>query len=139
MSVTRAVIAKLRLRLAVLALAVLAFISAETIITAPSAAAAVSGCTGWSISGYAACVSADMGSKNTSNHTQWVGNVTAYKTDGATSSLTEVWGDGFYQSHSGNDTSYTWAINKWVASGTYICAAFTYPSGRETACISISV
>ena len=129
---------KVRLPIAVATLATL-FTGSLLCVTVPPASAAVNGCAGLSISGYAACVSADMGSKNTSNHTQWVGNVTAYRGNSSTSSLTEIWGDGFYYSHSGNDTSRTWAVNKWVSSGTNICAAFTYGSGREIACISISV
>jgi|GEM_PF-2817926 len=126
-------------RLVILAATVAAVATIGTLVSATPAFASVSGCTGASVSGYAACVSADTGTKNTSNHTQWVGNVEAYRTNSGGSNLTEIWGDGFYNSHSGNETSHTWAVNKWVSSGTNICAAFTYGGDRDIACISISV
>jgi len=105
-----------------------------------SPALAVTGCTGF---GSGTCVDAATGGKNYSNRTQWVGSVTARTYGGGYISKLESWGDGFYFAAGFNgawaNRSATWGANRWVRSGTYICAASTSQGYRDIACIAIRV
>lgn len=105
-----------------------------------SSALAVSGCTGV---GSGTCVDAATGGKNYSNHTQWVGSVTARTYGGGYITKLESWGDGFYFAAGFNgawsNRSVTWGANRWVRSGTNICAASTSQGYRDIACIAIRV
>ena len=86
------------------------------------------------------CVRAMMGGKNYSNHTQWVGQVTTETPEaGVWFYHDEAWGDGFYRSGYSIE-GITWDINRWVRSGTNICAKATDHYGESAiACIHISV
>ncbi len=92
------------------------------------------------------CVSATMGGKNYSNRTQWVGWVKAetYGSSAVTVKL-EVWGDGFYfetntDRNASNVTSPLWGAQRWVRSGTNVCAARTRTDGwRDIACFHVRV
>ena len=112
---------------------------ASVFATSGPAALAVSGCTGYPTT----CVWAGTGTKNVSNRTQYLGQVSGSASTQDRGYI-EVWGDGFYKVAS-NTTYAVWTINTWVRSGTYICARFTYAhqwsiGGRgPTACIGISV
>lgn len=115
-------------------------ISAAPGSATPALAVLRGGCTG-PFYAQTVCVYADMGSKNYSNKTEWVGTVRVRWVPGCPPVYgpAEVWGDGFYQStHVGCSAS--WAINRWVRSGTNICGAYTEsPGWRHIACISIRV
>jgi type IV secretory pathway VirB2 component (pilin) len=107
--------------------------------SAAHADAPVGQCNGafWGYLTQGICVTAITGGKDYSNHTQWIGSVTASQPDGAAQFL-EIWGDGFY--YSGRDVSKTWSVNRWVRSDSGVCAAHTDRWGvREVACISIEV
>lgn len=75
------------------------------------------------------CVHATLSTPDTLNHRQYISTVEAdipyVDPPGCDiAHLVEVWGDGFYQTT--NCTSPTvWNINKWLASGTYVCAAIS--------------
>ncbi|WP_433077741.1 hypothetical protein ACQP1P_35345 [Dactylosporangium sp. CA-052675] len=102
----------------------------------------VIGCNGSGINNYSrgACGGGTTGGKNYTNHTQWVGWVTAYRAGLEHNPIVKVesWGDGFY--FSANAESGTWGAQRWVRSGTNVCGAVTYDDGaRFIACISISV
>lgn len=118
--------------------------TATVLVAAPAASAdsTVGGCTG---AGGGTCVQITAGSKNYSNRTQWVGWVTA-KTYGGGSGVTklESWGDGFYFATGVNrataNPSATWGAQRWVRSGTNVCAAATFTNGyRDIACVAIRV
>ncbi|MER7992348.1 hypothetical protein [Micromonospora chalcea] len=56
----------------------------------------------------------------------------------------EAWGDGFYFSSNTDPNSRDpwreWGAQRWVKSGTNVCAASTDKSGRrDIACITIKV
>jgi hypothetical protein len=132
-----------RVKQAVMLLGASSFMAAGGAGVAASAAHAnlVGGCVGpfWGYLQQDLCVQGEMGGKNYSNHTQWVGNVAANSPTGF-NTLKEVWGDGFFSSGWGVNRS--WWIGRWVRSGTYICAAandFEPGDSREVACIAIRV
>jgi hypothetical protein len=90
------------------------------------------------------CIYATTGGKNYSNHTQWVGWAQANVFGNSNVTKLETWGDGFYFAMGENpgtyDPSATWGAQRWVHSGTNVCAAATYTNGqRYVACFQISV
>jgi hypothetical protein len=109
------------------------------VIGASPASASMGGCTG-PVHGWVQqdiCVTIETGTKDPVNHRQWISWVEGHENHPAPNELLEIWGDGFYYN------SYGFAlhkdINKWVASGTNICAAETDHWGvREIACMHIS-
>jgi len=123
-------------------LAVCSIAGSGLLAAAPAQADGLVGaCVGpfWGLMQQDLCVQANMGGKNYSNHTQWVGAVSANSPTGF-NTFKEVWGDGFYQN--GWGVNRTWTINRWVRSGTYICASsndFQVGDSREVACIAIRV
>jgi hypothetical protein len=121
-----------------IALAVIATAAVAGAGAAP--ALAVTGCTGV---GSGTCVDAATGGKNYSNHTQWVGTVTARDYGGSYTTKLESWGDGFYFAAGFNgawgNRQVTWTVNRWVRSGTNICGASTSQGYRDIACIAIRV
>ena len=125
----------LRLRTILLAatLAASASLGALAVAAEPASAAIVRGCT----SGF--CIDVDTGSKNYSNHTQWVGWVYAYPGGNGFSRI-EVWADGFYQAKPGNAGQWFY-VGRWVRSGTYVCGAVTIAvnGSRKIPCIAIRV
>ena len=115
----------------------------------PSAARAdswVTGCVSYYAGASHTCVIAKTGAKDTRTKRQWVGPVRAEVRgicyDGGTKTL-EIWGDGFYFSKFNTPScrrTAEWTVNRWVASGTNVCAASTSKSGtRRIACIAIRV
>jgi hypothetical protein len=81
------------------------------------------------------CVTADMGSKDHRTKREYIRWVEAKADAPAT---LEVWGDGFY--HKGRGSSRYWHINRWLRSGTNVCAAATDAHGvRSIACFAIRV
>ncbi len=117
------------------------FATTATVGVGSANASLVGGCVGpfWGYLQQDLCVHADMGGKSYSNHTQWVGNVSADSPVGF-NTFKEVWGDGFYRSGWGVNRG--WWIGRWVRSGTNICAASKGGGAadrREVACISIRV
>ena len=110
--------------------------------TAAQADSWAGGCTGL---GNGTCVHATVGSKNFGNHTQWVGWVYGNVYNSAGITKLEVWGDGFYFATGVNPqttspVSPVWGAQRWVRSGTNVCAASTDLSGhRDIACIGIRV
>jgi hypothetical protein len=127
---------------AVVTVLVLICVSTAALVGVPSVAnadTAVGNCNGgfWGYLSQSICVTAIMGGKDYSRHTQWVGDVTAAQPDGEVEYL-EVWGDGFYRA--GRNISLTWGINRQVRSGSGICAAQTDRWGvRLVTCISVKV
>ena len=107
----------------------------------------VNGCAqSWNPGGPGTCISVVTGSKNTSNHTQWVGQITVAAPYGeSTPGELQAWagngptGVAWYQSTTG--LSVTWNINQWIKTGSGICGEYTYPGSCDTseACISITV
>jgi hypothetical protein len=91
-------------------------------------------------------VIAKTGGKNFTTKRQWVGPVRAEVRgicyDGGTRTL-ETWGDGFYYSKYNTPScrrTAEWTVNRWVRSGTNVCAASTSKYGtRRIACIAIRV
>lgn len=106
----------------------------------------VTGCVGYYAQASQTCVVAKTGSKDSATKRQWVGPVRAEVRglclDGGTKML-EVWGDGFYYAKSFTPRcrpTAEWTVNRWVRSGTNVCAASTSKSGtRRVACIAIRV
>lgn len=133
--------------------AVAACVSALSIGVIAGTAAPASAATGATVSGCAqgwssytgTCIWVVTGSKNASNHTQWVSQITVQAPRGASAGKLEAWagngptGVAWYRS--GNGTYVTWSINMWIKNGSGICGAYTYPgtSSRSIACITISV
>jgi hypothetical protein len=122
---------------------------ASVALVLPSAAHAdswVTGCVSYYAGASSTCVSAKTGEKNKQTKRQWVGPVRAEVKgicyDGGTRTL-EIWGDGFYFSKFDSPScrrTAEWTVNRWVASGTNVCAASTSRSGtRRIACIAIRV
>lgn len=123
-------------------------LASALLVAAPAASADSwqSGCIGYNP---VECVDATMGGKNSSNHTQWVGWVDSRCSGGGGGTCygvtkLETWGDGFYFSTAVNpktgNPSATWGAQRWVHSGTNVCAAQTDTSGyRAIECIHISV
>jgi hypothetical protein len=115
---------------------------------APSkASGAVTGCTSNGIRPIHTCVVAWTGGKDYATKKQWLGQVRAEARGapppGGVRKL-EVWGDGFYYAKSypyyTGVVGYTWTVNRWLRSGTYVCAARTDGRGeRKVACIAIRV
>lgn len=110
---------------------------------APSAT--VNGCAQSFSADHGVCISVTTGSKNSSNHTQWVSQITVAMPTSYPPSKLEAWagngptGIAWYQSTS-HANSITWSINMWIKNQSGICGAYTYTdgSGRSIACITIS-
>jgi len=115
--------------------------------SSPLASASVRGCTSNGLRLISTCVVAWTGGKNYSAKKQWLGKVRAetrgVAPPGGVRKL-EVWGDGFYYAKSypyfTGSAGRTWTVNRWLRSGTYVCAARTDGHGdRKIACIAIRV
>lgn len=128
---------------------VLLLIGVLMALVLPSAAQAdswVTGCVSYYAGASSTCVIAKTGGKDTRTKRQWVGPVRAEVRgicyDGGTKVL-ETWGDGFYYSAFNTPScrrTAEWTVNRWVASGTSVCAASTSKYGtRRIACIAIRV
>jgi hypothetical protein len=84
-----------------------------------------------------ACITVYTGSKNYGNHTQWVSGIEVTSLGG--NGHLEAWTQNFYNQSWGTGDVY-YAINRWVATGNYVCGAVTVPGvDRRIACIGISV
>jgi hypothetical protein len=84
------------------------------------------------------CVTGYFGGKDYRTHKQWVGWVESKQPGSPPREFMELWGDGFY--YSGWGTQINRDVNRWVRSGTNVCAAVTDPSGYRTiACMAIKV
>lgn len=104
-------------------------------------------CTGpfWGLYQQDVCVLAGLEGKNYAKHTQWLSTVEvstpSIDPQGCDHShIQQVWGDGFY--HWTYCTAQHWTVNRWVHSGTNVCAAsylVGYFSLREIACVHVRV
>lgn len=82
------------------------------------------------------------GSKNYSNHTQWVSYITVMTGSyGACPGKLEAWTYHWYAAKAVcGSTATTWYISKWVPSGNAVCgASLNRYGGRDVACIAIRV
>ncbi len=78
------------------------------------------------------------GQKDMLTHSQLISWVAGDQGSPAPNHFMEIWGDGFYYSWYGVYKEYN--INRWVRSGTSICAAETdYEHRRVIACFGIQV
>lgn len=73
------------------------------------------------------CVGAQLSDFDSTGRRQFVGSVTSVAPNIAPGSckgndLVEIWGDGFYKK-TPCTSPYEWKINRWLKSGTYVCAA----------------
>jgi hypothetical protein len=136
-------------RFATPSLRIALLVSAMAFMLLPSTASAdswVTGCVSYYGGASATCVKAKTGAKNKQTRRQWVGPVRAEVRgicfDGGTKTL-EIWGDGFYYSKYKTPScrrTAEWSVNRWVRSGTNVCAASTSRYGkRRIACIAIRV
>jgi hypothetical protein len=95
-------------------------------------------------SGGGTIIIVETGTKNTSNHTQWVSSIYVQTGTSADNSYGcgkfESWTQGFYASAERCENAY-WTINRWVANGNNVCGAFDDFGGwpRRIACIAIKV
>lgn len=109
------------------------------LVGAGSANASEGGCTG-PIAGWLQqdiCVVIETGTKDHTNHRQWLSWAQANEPHPAPDEFLELWGDDFY--YSGYGTVLHKDINKWVRSGTNVCAAETDHEGvRQIACLHIT-
>ncbi|WP_034091608.1 hypothetical protein [Streptacidiphilus albus] len=138
---------------AVAALCAAAPASAATKPARPAAAAAhavrpddgvVGSCAGSGDPDHNTCITVYTETKNTTNHTQYVGQIVVTAPDSwAPGGLLEAWagngptGIAWYQSEYG--TYQVWTIDQWIKNGSGICGSYTAGSSRSVACISISV
>ena len=113
-------------------------------MASPAYAATVNGCAqGWS-QYHGTCIWVDTGGKNTSNHTQWVSQITVAAPYNVPPSTLEAWAGngptGVAWYHSTYGTYVTWSVNMWIKSNSGICGAYTYRdgSGRSIVCITIT-
>lgn len=84
------------------------------------------------------CVRIQPGQKDARTHMQFISWVEGDQAGPAPDHFMEVWGDGFYYSWFGVLKDFN--INRWVRSGTNICAAETdYEHRRVIACFGIRV
>jgi hypothetical protein len=129
---------------AAIGLSVAGLALAGSLASTTAASASVNGCAqGWS-QYHGVCIYVTTGGKNTSNHTQWVSQISVQMAD-APGSKIEAWagngptGVAWYRSQNGV-TSVTWPINQWIKTKSGICGAYTYPgtSDRSIACITIT-
>lgn len=124
----------------------IAVIAGLLIPATASADSWVTGCVGYYAEASQTCVVAKTGGKDYATKRQWVGPVRAEVRglclDGGTKML-ETWGDGFYFAKSFTTRcrpTAEWIVNRWVRSGTNVCAASTSKYGtRRIACIAIRV
>ncbi|GHD52460.1 hypothetical protein GCM10010335_65000 [Streptomyces galbus] len=135
-----------RPRAGTMAALAMAFATVTVLSGASTASAAtVNGCAQGGTTMPGTCIWVDTGTKNSSNHTQWVSQITVQAPRGASSSLLEAWAgngpSGVAWYRSGNGTYVTWPINQWIKTNSGICGAYTWPgtSDRSIACITITV
>lgn len=89
-------------------------------------------------------INVQTGAKNGSTHQQWVSSIYIQVGTGANQSYGcgrfESWTQGFYSTAERCETA-SWAINRWVSTGNYVCGAFDDFGGwpRRIACIAINV
>lgn len=110
---------------------------AAGIEAAPASAATVVGITSGSE------IVVVTGAKNSSNHTQYVNGIMVVPpNNGAYCDTVDAWTQNWYSGQvTGCSSSYYFAINRWVATGNYVCGRVTeYHYGTTgTACIAIRV
>lgn len=119
-------------------IATIMVVTFSVIGTAP-ASASMGGCTGprLDLNQQDICVVIQTGAKDSASHRQWLSWAQASEPHPAPDEFLELWGDGFY--YSGYGTSLTRSVNKWLRSGTNVCAAETDHEGvREIACMHIT-
>jgi hypothetical protein len=114
-------------------------------VATPAFAATVNGCAQGYSQYHGVCIWVVTGSKNTSNHTQWVSQITVQMSAGYGRSKIEAWaGNGptgvAWDKSQNGVTSVKWSIDKWIKTKSGICGAYTYTdgSGRSIACITIT-
>lgn len=124
-----------------IATALLAALALLVFTGAPADAATVTGTT---LTGYPATVQVETGPKDFNNHTEFIGRVQAWQSEGwgGNGSQTgivpgkyEIWGEGFYYETT-SDNGISIEVDRWVPSGTHVC--MRSPLGA-VACIDISV
>jgi hypothetical protein len=133
------------LRVGVMTILAGVFAAASLVVANPAFAdGAVGNCAGWGDPSSNTCITVYTASKNFSNHTQYVSQITVNApTSWAPTGLLEGWaGDGpsgiaWYASQ--YTTSHTWTINKWIKTGSGVCGAYGWPGTRSVACITITV
>ena len=122
------------------ALVVICMIMTASMFASAGSASAWDGkCHGpfWS-QNYDICVRIVAGQKDQLSHSEFISWVAGDQISPAPDHFMEVWGDGFYYSWYGVYREYN--INRWVRSGTNICARETDDENRsETACFHIQV
>lgn len=93
--------------------------------------------------GNGAAVVVETGAKNYSNHTQYVVGISVLPPDnGAWCDTVDAWTQNWYHGQvTGCSNGYWFYIERWVASGNYVCGrVFDYHYGTwGTACIAIRV